>query len=68
MDRFQTGEWVDLREVWDGRTWELRRGILVRDDEDAIAVYTPPESEHWWPSVRIMDGCGCRRRSGRWPR
>jgi hypothetical protein len=44
MNLFQTGEWIDLREVWDGRTWELRRGILVRDDEDAIVVYTPPES------------------------
>lgn len=42
MKRFGPGEWVDLREVWDGRTWELRRGIVVRDEPDVIAIYTPP--------------------------
>lgn len=39
--RFQLGEWVRLREVWDGKTWELRRGIIVQDDDAAIAIYTP---------------------------
>ncbi len=42
MKRFEPGEWIDLREVWDGQTWELRRGIVVRDEPEVIAVYTPP--------------------------
>lgn len=44
MNGFEPGTWVDLREVWDNRTWELRRGILVRDDPSAVAVYTPPST------------------------
>ena len=43
-DHFQPGEWVDLHEVWAGRTWELRRGAIAQDDEEVIVVYTPPET------------------------
>jgi Protein of unknown function (DUF402) len=43
-ERFKAGEWVELREVWDGRTWELRQGIVVDDRPDVVAVYTPPSA------------------------
>jgi hypothetical protein len=42
--RFQAGEWVVLREVWDGKTWEIRRGLVVRDEADVVAVCTPPST------------------------
>jgi hypothetical protein len=42
--RFQAGEWVELREVWDGKTWEIRRGLVVRDEADVVAVCTPPST------------------------
>lgn len=44
MSRFQPGERIQIREVWDGRTWEIRQGIIVRDSPDLIALYTPPHS------------------------
>ncbi len=47
VNRFEPGTWVDLREVWDNRTWELRRGILVRDEPNVLAVYTPPGTPAW---------------------
>ena len=36
------GQWIELREVWAGRTWELRRGIVLCDEPAVIAIYTPP--------------------------
>jgi hypothetical protein len=42
MALFQPGQWIELREVWAGQTWELRRGIVVRDAGGVVAVYTPP--------------------------
>lgn len=33
-----------MREVWDGRTWEIRNGVIVEDEPDFIAIYTPPET------------------------
>jgi hypothetical protein len=44
MARFRPGQWIELREVWDGRTWEVRRGFVVRDEAEVVAVYTPPSS------------------------
>jgi hypothetical protein len=44
VTRFQPGQWVELREAWDGRTWELRRGLVVRDDDATVVVYTPPST------------------------
>jgi hypothetical protein len=40
--RYDPGEWIILREVHGGRTWEKRLGLVVRDEEGVIAVYTPP--------------------------
>lgn len=39
---FPPGKRVQLREVWNGRTWEIREGIVVRDDPGVTVVYTPP--------------------------
>jgi hypothetical protein len=44
LSRFQPGQRISLRELWDGRTWEVREGIVVRDEREVIAVYTPPRS------------------------
>lgn len=41
---FEPGTPIELREVWHGRTWELRRGIAVRDDDTVVVVYTPPST------------------------
>lgn len=42
MRRFNPGERVEMREVWRGKTWELRPAIVVHDDVDLIALLTPP--------------------------
>jgi hypothetical protein len=42
--RFSPGEEIEVREVWDGRTWEVRMGIVVEDSEEVLALYTPPGS------------------------
>ncbi len=38
--RFEPGAQVELREMQCGRTWEVRSGVVVRDDPDVVAVYT----------------------------
>ena len=44
MKRFSPGERIEVREVWDGRAWEIRRPIVVEDAPDLIAVYNAPGS------------------------
>jgi hypothetical protein len=44
MGKFQTGEHIELREIWDGRIWEVRNAFVVKDEADVIAAYTPPSS------------------------
>ncbi|MCH7484382.1 MAG: DUF402 domain-containing protein [Chloroflexi bacterium] len=44
MKRFSPGDRIDIREVWDGRAWEIRRPIVVEDTPDLIAVYNAPGS------------------------
>jgi hypothetical protein len=34
-----------MREVWSGKTWELRSAVVVNDSAQLIALYTPPKSE-----------------------
>jgi hypothetical protein len=41
---FEPGERIEVRELWDGRPWEVRRAIVVHDDADLIALYTEPAS------------------------
>jgi hypothetical protein len=42
VKRFSPGERIEVREVWDGRTWELRHPIVVEDTPDLIALYNAP--------------------------
>ena len=44
MKRFSPGERIEVREVWDGRAWEIRRPIVVEDTPGLIAVYNAPGS------------------------
>jgi len=44
LSRFHPGQRIELCEVWNGRTWEVREGIIVRDEPEVIAVYTRPGS------------------------
>lgn len=39
---FPPGKPVQLREAWDGRTWEIREGVVICDEPGVIAVYTAP--------------------------
>lgn len=41
---FRPGQEIALREMWDSRTWEVRTGIVIRDEPDVIAAYTPAGS------------------------
>ena len=42
MKRFSPGERIEIREVWDGRTWELRHPIIVQDTPGLIVLYNAP--------------------------
>ena len=44
MGKFQPGEHIELREIWDGRIWEVRNAFVVKDEPDVIAAYTPASS------------------------
>jgi len=58
MSRFEPGENVEFREVWDGRTWELREGVIIEDGPELIASYTPPRS----PALVAVGASGKRLR------
>ena len=38
---FEHGSVVALREIWRGRVWKARPAIVVRDDEEQVALWTP---------------------------
>ena len=44
MKRFSPGERIEVREVWDGHAWEIRRPLVVEDTPSLIAVYNAPDS------------------------
>ena len=45
MRQFEPGQTIEMREVWDGKTWEQRTAVVVEDGPGLIALYTPPKSE-----------------------
>lgn len=51
MKRFSPGERIEVREVWGGRAWEIRRPIIVEDTSGLLAVYNAPGSP-----VRVAAG------------
>jgi Protein of unknown function (DUF402) len=44
MRQFEPGQTIEMREVWSGKTWELRSAVVVNDSAQLIALYTPPKS------------------------
>lgn len=57
LRRFGPGEWAGLREVWRGKTWELRRGIIAEDSAEVIALFTPAST----PALIAVDSPGGER-------
>jgi hypothetical protein len=43
MGRFRP-ESNRVTRIWDGRTWEVRNAVVVKDERDVIAAYTPASS------------------------
>jgi predicted RNA-binding protein associated with RNAse of E/G family len=58
LEYFRPGVEIELREVWDGRTWEIRRGVVVRDNAEVVAVFTAGST----PAVVATDEAGSRLR------
>jgi hypothetical protein len=56
--RFEPGELIEFREVWDGRTWELREGVVIEDGPALIATFTRAQS----PVLTALGGDGVRLR------
>jgi hypothetical protein len=54
MRPFKPGQTIELREVWRGKTWELRTAIVVEDTPDLIGLWTPPNSDAFF----AVDGQG----------
>ncbi|MEX1195810.1 MAG: DUF402 domain-containing protein [Dehalococcoidia bacterium] len=65
MKRSAPGAWIELREVWDSCTWEIRRGFVVEDTTELLATYTPPGSA---ATIAVgPDGTRLRLPPDEWP-
>ena len=53
MRRFEPGESVALREIWNGRVWSARAAIVVEDREDQTSFFVPAEAMRMAP---VRDG------------
>jgi hypothetical protein len=64
MRRFQPGEHVTLREVWQGKIWTTRAVTVVHDRDDLPALYL----QHGSPRLRPVspDGESMRLPNGEW--
>jgi protein associated with RNAse G/E len=51
--RFEPGESVALREIWNGRVWSARAAIVVEDREDQTSFFVPAEAMRMAP---VRDG------------
>jgi hypothetical protein len=58
MRRFKPGDTIETREVWRGKKWEQRPAIVAEDNDELIALYTPPGSE----SLIAVDATGTKLR------
>jgi predicted RNA-binding protein associated with RNAse of E/G family len=52
------GDHIEMREIWRGKTWEVRQGFVVEDSDELVAIYTPPAM----PAVVATMGDGKRLR------
>jgi predicted RNA-binding protein associated with RNAse of E/G family len=50
--RFERGDVVVLRELWDGRIWKARAWRVVEDGPDALALWIQPGAETRIPDVQ----------------
>ena len=64
MSRWQPGDHVILREVWQGRIWTVRPVTIVRDEPDLIALYMPAGTS--WLRPIDADGYPLRLPGGDW--
>jgi predicted RNA-binding protein associated with RNAse of E/G family len=49
---FKPGQTVVVREIWNGKLWNVRPSIMVRDDAELIVLYLPnntPCKRHYGP-------------------
>jgi hypothetical protein len=58
VKRWRPGDEIEMREVWDGRTWEVRCGFVIEDTPDVVALYTPPSA----PAITAVAPDGKRLR------
>lgn len=54
MKRFDPGDPVTVREVWQGKVWTVRAVTVVRDSADLLALYQPAGAP--WKRPRSLDG------------
>jgi uncharacterized protein len=54
MKRWDPGDPVIVREVWQGRVWTVRPPIVVRDERELVALYMPDGC----PWLRPVDESG----------
>jgi len=54
MSRWNPGDPVIVREVWEGKLWTVRALTVVRDEPDLLALYQPAEAP--WKRPRSLDG------------
>ena len=64
MRQFEPGQTIEMREVWSGKTWELRFGVVVHDEPEVITIFTAAGT----PARVAADASGGRLRlpAGDW--
>lgn len=63
MRRFERGEPVVLREIWQGRVWGATPARVVEDHGDHRTIYVAPGT---WKAPRGLDGGWLRLPAGEW--
>ena len=51
---FQRGDWIVVREIWQGRVWSARPVIVVKDTPEMLILYLPVGTPYKQP--RTLDG------------
>jgi hypothetical protein len=42
LDAFAPGDVVAIREIWNGRVWEARPAVVIRDEPNLTMLHVPP--------------------------
>ncbi len=64
VKRWRSGDTVVLRELWDGRVWQARPAIVVRDDDRMFVDYVPARMRYRRPVA--ADGTPLRIPTQHW--